>query len=266
MNAGERIAPPRARREKRWFTARNAVAVLIAATGIAAWVWIRSNPDLDPFSTQGLTDLATRLGVWGPIAYALLLALSVVVSQIPGVPLAIAAGALWGPWWAGLYSVAGGFLGAMIAYYLGRTLGRDALRALTGRVVVFTKDRGEPYLGVVIFVTRLLPVLSFDVISYAAGISGLSVRIYALATLLGMTPSTLLLTFLGSRFSVSPSLALALSGVALALFLAAPWLIQRYGWFGDLVRIDRAASPDASSSSCEPPRGARDVLQGDGSG
>ena len=85
-----------------------------------------------------------------------------------------------------------------MAYFLGRTLGRSAIKALTGKVIYFSKQRGEVYLGWFIFITRLLPVLSFDLISYAAGMASLSLPIYASDTLLGMIPSTLLLTYIGN--------------------------------------------------------------------
>lgn len=212
-------------------TLGNAVALLLLGLTLGAILWLRAHPDLNVFSEGGLLRLVEGLGPWGPLAYIAIVALAVVVSQIPGVPLAIAAGALWGPLTAGLYSVLGGFLGGMIAYFLGRTLGRSAMKALTGKVMIFQTDRGERYLGWLIFVTRLLPVLSFDIISYAAGVSGLSARVYAVATLFGMIPSVLLLTYLGSVLGANLSVGLTLSAVAAALLLLLPWLVQRYNWF-----------------------------------
>jgi uncharacterized membrane protein YdjX (TVP38/TMEM64 family) len=220
--------------------AGNLFAILLLLAGVAAFLWLRQ-AYTDPFSRDGLAQLAVQLGVWGPLVYMLLIALAVVISQIPGVPLAVAAGALWGALPAAAYSIAGGFLGGMIAYFLGRTLGRELIAALTGRVLVFSRERGERYVGLIILVSRLLPVLSFDVISYASGVSGISVRVYALATIVGMTPSTLLLTYLGSRFAVRPEIALLLSGIALVTLLALPWLMRRHGWLAGVVRIEKVA-------------------------
>ncbi len=154
------------------------------------------------------------------------------VSQIPGVPLTMAAGALWGPFPALLYSVVGGFLGAMIAYFLGRTLGRSIMKALAGKVMVFNKNKGEVFIGFVIFISRVLPLFPFDIISYAAGVSGLKFIYYAFATLLGMIPSTLLLTYLGSAFTVSLPFALGISALATVMLIALPLAIRRYNWFG----------------------------------
>ncbi len=192
------------------------------------------------FSEEGFKAFASMTGWWGPLVFSLLLAISVVVSQIPGVPLTLAAGALWGALPALFYSVLGGFLGAMIAYFLGRTLGRSIMKALAGKVMVFDKERGEVFLGIVIFLSRVLPLFPFDIISYAAGVSGLSVRIYALATFFGMIPSTFLLTYLGSAFHLNWVYALGLSLVATVMLIALPLLIRRYNLLGlrDSIRLE----------------------------
>lgn len=220
------------RRFRALLTPANAVALLVVAGFVAAFLWLRGRPELDLATAEGLGELADRLGAWGPVAYALVVALAVVVSQIPGVPLAVAAGAVWGPLPAGLYSVAGGFLGALVAYALGRSLGRSAMRALTGRVLVFRSERGERSLGLLILVSRALPFLPFDVISYAAGVSGISLRVYAPATLVGMIPSTFLLTFLGGALRLRPWAALGLSAAAVVALLALPWWLRRSDAFG----------------------------------
>lgn len=192
------------------------------------------------FTPDGFEQSVKRLGSWGPLIYIGLIALSVVISPIPSAPLAMIAGALWGAVVAGIYSVIGGFLGGLIAYYLGRTLGRSAIKALTGKIIVFSKRKGEIYLGWLIFVTRLLPVLSFDLISYGAGMTGLSLPIYATATLLGMIPSTFLLTYLGDAIVVDFPQGIVLSIMFLIILVGLPWGIRRYNWFGlrDTVRME----------------------------
>lgn len=228
----------------RWVSALvtpgNAAAAIVLALGVAAVVWLQSRFDVDLFSREGLSEAVDGMGWYGPVLYMLVIALAVVVSQLPGLPLTIAAGAIWGPFAAGVYSVIGGFIGGMIAYVLGRTLGRSAIAALTGKVVTFDTSRGERYLGWIILVSRAIPVLSFDVISYAAGMTGLRVGIYATATFLGMIPSTFLLTYLGSSLVLSPWIGLALSGLVAVLLVASPWLIARYDLFGlrDAIRVE----------------------------
>jgi len=122
-------------------------------------------------SPEHLTTTIEQAGIWGPLAYIVIIMISVVVSQIPGAPLAIAAGTLWHPILAGLYTVIGGFSGALIAYSLGHRMGQPLIKALTGKTLSFSTEQGEACLGWMIFTTRLLPVFSFDLVSYGAGMA-----------------------------------------------------------------------------------------------
>lgn len=226
-------------RQRFLMTRSNAIALAVIISCIAIIGGLHRY-DMNFFTKSGLQEVITPLGVWGPLLYIAVLALSVVVSQIPGLPMACAAGAVWGTWVGGLYSVVGGFLGAMMAYYLGHTLGRSSIRALSGKTLYFTTRRGHFFLGWLVFITRLLPVVSFDLVSYGAGMARLSLPIYAGATLFGMTPSTLLITYLGESFTVSMPATIAFWMIFLGVLVGLPWGIRRYNWFGlrDVIRID----------------------------
>jgi uncharacterized membrane protein YdjX (TVP38/TMEM64 family) len=219
---------------------QNAMALAVLLLSLLVYRLVSSQADANLLTPEGLKQAIEGTGVWGILAYMGVIALSVVISPIPGAPLTMAAGAVWGAIPAGIYSVIGGFLGGLVAYYIGLTLGRSVVRALTGKVVYFSKERGEKLLGVIIFVTRLLPVMSFDLISYAAGLTGLSFPIYAIATLLGMIPSTLLLTYLGEAFTLNLPLGIALAGVFVVFLVGLPWGIRRYNWLNlrDIIRIE----------------------------
>lgn len=230
----------RKRQRKQLFFNRHnaiAVAVLLLSLLFCSWFWIRS--DINLFSAKDLGQAIQNWGWLGVLAYIVVLILSVVVSPIPSAPLAMVAGMVWGPLLAGIYSVIGGFLGGLLAYFIGYTLGRSTVYALTGKLVYFSKARGEVYLGWVIFFSRLLPILSFDLISYGAGITGLSLPIYATSTLLGMIPSTFFLTFLGSAFTISLPLGIILSSLFFILLMGLPYGIYHYNWFNmrSVVRI-----------------------------
>lgn len=231
----------RNRRKKQLLRSRQnaiALAILLLCLLVCGWFWLR--PELDLFSAKGLEKAIQSWGWLGVLVYISVLMLSVVVSPVPSAPLAVVAGMVWGPMWAGIYSVIGGFLGGLLAYFIGYTLGRAAVRALTGKLIYFSKRRGEIYLGWVIFITRLLPVFSFDLISYGAGITGLSLPIYVIATFFGMIPSTFFLTFLGSTFTIGLPLGILLSILFLLLLFGLPYAIHRYNWFNmsDIIHIE----------------------------
>ena len=189
---------------------------------------------LQNINPETLSATIAHAGVWGPLMYMLVIALSVVVSSIPGAPLAVVAGTIWSPLLAGVYTVAGGFSGALVAYAIGRTVGQSAIKALTGKTLTLSQEissenhKTEQTLGWMIFVTRLLPVFSFDLVSYGAGIAGLSMPTYAGATLFGMIPSTLLLTFAGDRIQFDPAVIGELAAVFAVVFIALPIAMHRY--------------------------------------
>lgn len=214
------------------FTPSNLIALAVLLLTVLGFYALQTNTNANLFSKEGFEQIATSLGWWGPVLYIVAIAIAVVISQIPGVPLTLAAGALWGVLPATLYSIIGSFSGAMIAYFLGRSLGRTVMKMLTGKVMVFRKERGEVFLGVLIFISRALPIFPFDIISYAAGLSSLSLPIYAGATLLGIIPSIFLLTSLGSAFTISLPFALGISAIALISLVLLPLIIRRYNWLG----------------------------------
>ena len=218
---------------------QNLIALGVLGLSLLVYIWVSRQADTNPLTPEGLRQLIDGTGIWGILAYIAIIALAVVISPIPGAPLTVAAGAVWGAIPAAIYSVAGGFLGGLIAYFVGRSLGRSAVKALTGKAVYFSKDRGEWLLGGVIFVTRLLPVLSFDLVSYGAGLTNLSLPIYASSTFFGMLPSTLLLTYVGQSFTIGLPLGILLSVVFVILLILLPWGIRRYNWFGlqDIIHI-----------------------------
>ena len=160
----------------------------------------------------------------------MIIAISVVFSQIPGAPLAVVAGTLWSPLVAGMYTVIGGFSGALVAYGLGRWIGQPLVKALTGKTLSFDNEQSDRALGGLVFVTRLLPVVSFDLVSYGAGMARLPLPMYAGATLFGMVPSTFLLTYMGDRIHFNTSATLALGGIFVLLFIGMPLLLYRCNW------------------------------------
>ncbi|MEL7331559.1 MAG: TVP38/TMEM64 family protein [Cyanobacteria bacterium J06560_2] len=185
---------------------------------------------LSTLTPELMADKVLQAGDLGPILYMALIALSVVLSQIPGAPLAVIAGTIWPPLLAGVYTVIGGFSGAIIAYGLGKVLGQPVIKKLTGKQISFSSEHSDRTLGWMVFITRLVPVFSFDLVSYGAGMVGLSLPVYASATLLGMVPSTLLLTFMGDRIQLDPTVILSLAIAFTLLFVAMPYLMYRYNW------------------------------------
>lgn len=126
---------------------QNIVALTVLILSLLVYWWLRTKSEVDLLHPEELRETIQDLGWQGIIVYISLIALAVVMSPIPGALLTVAAGAVWGTFFAGIYSVIGGFLGGLIAYFIGRILRRTAVYTMTGKVIYFTKNRGEIYLG-----------------------------------------------------------------------------------------------------------------------
>ncbi|NJR37672.1 MAG: TVP38/TMEM64 family protein [Leptolyngbyaceae cyanobacterium CSU_1_4] len=218
-------------------TAQNAIALLLLGVCLISAQRFLSVDILNP--SQLLRSIQD-LGLLGKLIYAGILVLAVVVSPIPGTPLTVAAGAVWSPWTAGIYGTLGVFVGSLLAYFLGRTLGRSLIQVLSGKTIHISKHRGETYIGWLLFFSHLLPIVPFDLISYGAGMIRLSLPLYATATLLGTLPGTFLLAYLGASFTLSPRVGIAIAVFFALLLIGVPWTIHRCNWFGirDVIRIE----------------------------
>lgn len=125
------------------------------------------------------------------------MAIAVVISPIPSMPLDLAAGGVYGPFWGTVYAVLGAEIGAIISFSLARSLGHETIARWFKRSILLCQRCRDRQLMLFVVFARLLPMFSFDIISYGAGLTAMSLRAFALATLLGMIPPTFLFTSMG---------------------------------------------------------------------
>jgi uncharacterized membrane protein YdjX (TVP38/TMEM64 family) len=204
------------------------ILILLA---IAALYFLWKEHVFDNFTVARIEVFLLQFGRFAPLVYIALLAISVVVSQIPNVPLAIAAGMLFGTFYGGLYSIIGGMLGSLACFTIARSLGVAFLKKIFGKIPVFSDQCKETHLGLLIFLSRLIPFFSFDLISYCSGLTNIRARTFLLATLLGMTPMTFLFAHVGKVSMVESSTTLMVNGVILGGFLLAPFLVHKFKIF-----------------------------------
>lgn len=217
--------------------------ICIVVILIVGWLFFYFQQEI---GWENVTDAAIlkehiiSYGVWGPVLYIALLIVAVIVSQIPNIPLAISAGMIFGPLWGGIYSLIGGVIGASIDFWIGRLLGRNAIKKITGKTIHFYDHGTDRFVGKIVFITRLLPIFSFDIISYGAGLTNLSFKFFVLATLLGMTPMTFVLTYLGEAIQINVIVTTLLTLLVVVGFVLLPFLIQRYNIWGlkDKIRFE----------------------------
>jgi uncharacterized membrane protein YdjX (TVP38/TMEM64 family) len=131
-------------------------------------------------------------GPWGGLGFVALYTLTA-MAMLPGLPLTLAAGALFGVVWGMVWVSLGATLGAAGAFLLARGLAGEALRRwLGGRAAFQTLERWTREQGALcVVVNRLLPILPYSLINYAFGLTRVGFWTFLLWTWLAMLPGHL---------------------------------------------------------------------------
>ncbi|MEI6698215.1 MAG: TVP38/TMEM64 family protein [Mycobacteriaceae bacterium] len=181
--------------------------VLVTAIAVAAVIAVVLLVPL-PTAVQ-MRDWATSLGPWFPLAF-LGAHIVVTVLPFPRTAFTLAAGLLFGPALGIVIAVTASTLSALIALLLVRAFGWQIGKLVSQPRVdsldIRLSERGWP----AVLSLRLIPVVPFSVLNYAAGASAVHVRPYLLATLAGLLPGTSAVVILGDAITgdVNPVLVL----------------------------------------------------------
>jgi uncharacterized membrane protein YdjX (TVP38/TMEM64 family) len=189
--------------------------------------------DLTSYIPPGrLQGILGKAGSLAPLLYMAIMALAVVIPFIPTLPLDIAAGAFFGPFLGTLYSAVGATAGAGVAFLLARYLGREFIERFLSGHVNFCTQCSDRILTKVVAISRLLPFISFKVVSYGAGLTMMSLKAFSLATFIGMLPMTFAYNYYGSAILAANRGMVLLLGLLLVSFLFwFPRLVERYDLF-----------------------------------
>ncbi|MCE5281050.1 MAG: TVP38/TMEM64 family protein [Deltaproteobacteria bacterium] len=164
-------------------------------------------------------------GLLGPLGVIGLMTLAVVISPIPSAPIALASGLAYGKFWGTVYIVIGAEIGAIIAFFIARSLGYEAMRKRFGdRLSVGLLGSQNAMTGLLV-VLRLIPFMSFDIVSYAAGLTPLKPWRFALATLIGVIPVSFALAYFGGELTGIDFPGAVLAAVLLGAVTLIPVLI-----------------------------------------
>jgi len=165
-------------------------------------------------------------GIFGPVMIIMMMTLAILVSPLPSAPIAIAAGALYGHIWGTLYVLTGSLCGATGAFFVSRYLGYEYVQKLTKDYFPPKFLDSQNALMGIVFATRLMPFISFDVMSYAAGLTSLLLWRFVVATLLGIVPSSFFLAHVGSEVATAELNRIAVAVLLLTMLTGISFLIR----------------------------------------
>lgn len=224
-----------------------AAAVLL----LALLYWALSDAGMLPSiaDERQLKAQVDAWGAWGPLLLILLMTAAIVMSPIPSGPIALVAGAAYGPLLGTIYTVVGAEAGAVIAFWISRCLGYETLRCWPTARRFLEKlgdKRSQTRLMAAVFLSRLVPFISFDAVSYVAGLTPLTFWRFAIATLAGVVPVSFALAYFGDQMIAADSERIVLFVLLIGGITVAPFAVKM------LLKWRRSQRPARSGSSVHP--------------
>lgn len=160
------------------------------ATGLAVYLL----GGIDPAELQARIKAA---GSWAPTIYVALYVVATVL-VLPSTALNLTGGVVFGPWLGTIWTSVGAIIAAIAAFAFTRTVGREAVaKRLAGRWQAMDAEvcRGGVFY---MFAIRLVPIMPYGLVNFAAGLTSISFKDYVVGTTLGTVPSVLPFVLLGS--------------------------------------------------------------------
>jgi len=209
----------------RWISILAVGVVAVAAVFLTKW-----GPPVE--GVERLREILLSFGPWAVVISASLMVVQAVVAPLPANVITITNGLVFGPVWGGLLSWTTILLGATLCFSLSKGLGRPFASRIVGRSLQTAERFFDRYGLHAIFVVRITPFVPFDAVSYGAGLVGVPYFKFLLATAVGIIPSVIIYSYLGTFFA-SAFWWIVLGAAALSL--ASMWAAMRY------LRRNRAA-------------------------
>lgn len=213
--------------KKRW----PKIGLLMALIALVAVLKLSgASQYLDP---QRLQEWISSYGLWAPVIFILLYSIAPVLF-LPGLPLTILAGLVFGPILGVVYAIIGATIGASLAFLIARYTARDWVsgKLTAPRWKKLDKDVARHGWKVVAF-TRLIPLFPFNLLNYAFGLTNIRLSHYVLTSFICMLPATIafisLSSSLGQLLKGQVSAELIVGIALLAALSLLPTLWKKHG-------------------------------------
>jgi len=179
---------------------------------------------VDVSTVRGYVESA---GLWAPLVSIGLMIFQAVLAPLPAFVVTFANAALFGWVLGSVLSWTGAMLGAVLCYWLAYWYGRSLMERVTPPDTLRRFDAMTDRWGHwAILVSRLLPFVPFDPVSYAAGVARISFVRFLIATGVGQLPATVVYSLAGDLLAVDARLLAGAIAIVFALS-AIPVLINR---------------------------------------
>ena len=189
---------------------KKGILIIVLLVCIAAYLWVPGihktmSRIFKMFASGDFTDVRdfdASYGVYAELMSFLLMIFQSIAAPLPAFLITFANASLFGWWKGAILSWSSAMAGAAICFYIAKILGRDVAEKLTSKTGLEQIDTFfERYGKNTILICRLLPFVSFDIVSYAAGLTSMSFVSFFVATGIGQLPATIVYSYVGGMLT-----------------------------------------------------------------
>ncbi|MBI3706526.1 MAG: TVP38/TMEM64 family protein [Proteobacteria bacterium] len=214
-----------------WTEAGAAISVIamlvgVLICGIAAWRWLAGDlAELLSLTPEAVERFANYWTPWPALGSVILMVIHSFL-PLPAEVIAIANGMMFGVFWGSATTWVGAMLGAILSFGTARWVGRPVFRRF---VAPRYRREIERWHGntLALLVVRFIPVFSFNVINYAAGVSGVGWWTFLWTTAVGIVPITVVSVAFGHSLLMASWSIWTLAVAAIAVVVTATWHVRR---------------------------------------
>ena len=153
-------------------------------------------------NVDAVVEFIRSYGPYAMIVSFLLMVFQSVLAPLPAFLITFANAAIFGWWQGAILSWTSAMAGAVGCFYIARALGRDAVEKYAGRgALASVEGYFEKYGSRTILICRLLPFVSFDAVSYFAGLTPIKFLPFLVATGIGQLPATVVYSYVGGMLT-----------------------------------------------------------------
>ena len=147
-------------------------------------------------------EFVASYGAYAAVVSFLLMIFQSVAAPLPAFLITFANADLFGWWKGAILSWSSAMAGAAVCFFIARILGRDVVEKLTSKAGLKQIDEFfEKHGRMSVLIARLLPFISFDIVSYAAGLTSMSFGSFFVATGIGQLPATIIYSYVGGMLT-----------------------------------------------------------------
>ena len=213
---------------------------ILITVGIVAAVYLvlRSYGVTDNIRLENVPKIKTWVEGFGRIAPLVYIGLYLVstVFFLPGSPVTVLAGFVFGPLWGIFYASIASIISVSIAFLIARYVARDLVESWVKDNAQFRKidEQVEEQGWRILMFTRLVPIFPFNLQNYAYGLTSIRFSTYVLVSAIFMLPGTAVFVQLGGAFVSGEGniwktlLYLGIAGVLMLLLSLIPKVLRKY--------------------------------------